>query len=338
MANDGKPANGPSTLVGGMVGAAGGYTDGDTITTGDQRRFWGVNTLLKAQIHDLVENPTIGLMGIPYDGANSRTPGTRFGPRGVRTAGTRMSGYSAEFDTMPHSKHRMADFGDVILSPFSIADAHQSIENAATRLFEAGILPVCVGGDHSVTLPLLRAAAKKHGPLAVVHFDAHCDTSDTAFGQPYHYGSIFRRATEEGIIDPAKVIQIGQRKFYHPGELSFAREHFEVITSRDLKLMGPGLRDVLKQRVARLAGAKVYVSFDIDFIDHAYAPGVGSSEPFGPTSFEAIEALRALSDIAGDIVGFDLVEICPPHDVRDQTSYLGAQILFDFVSMLPPTV
>jgi len=327
-----------SGLVGGMVGAAGGYTDGAMITTGDQRRFWGVQTLLKAQISDLVENPTIGLMGIPYDGGNSRTPGTRFGPRGVRTAGARMSGYHDEFDTVPHAKHRLADFGDVILSPFSIADAHQSIENAVSRLVEKGILPISVGGDHSVTLPLLRGVAKTHGPLAVVHFDAHCDTSDTAFGQPNHYGSMFRRAVEEGIITPGEVIQIGQRKFYHPGELQFARKHFEVITARELKLMGPGLREVLKQRVARLKGRKIYVSFDIDFIDHAYAPGVGSSEPFGPTSFEAIEALRALSDIAADIVGFDLVEICPPHDVKDQTSYLGAQILFDFVSMLPATI
>ncbi len=328
----------PTKLVGGMVGAAGGYTDGQTITTGDERRFWGVQTLLKAQIHELVEKPTIGLMGIPYDGANSRTPGARFGPRGVRTAGARMAGYSAEFDVMPHTKHRMADFGDVILSPFSIADAHKSIENAVTRVIDKGALPISVGGDHSVTLPLLRGVAKKHGPLAVVHFDAHCDTSDTAFGQPNHYGSMFRRAVEEGIIAPGKVIQLGQRKFYHPGELAFAREHFEVITARDLKLMGPGLRDVLKQKFARLAGSKIYVSFDIDYIDHAYAPGVGSSEPFGPTSFEAIESLRALSDIAKDIVGFDLVEICPPHDQGDQTSYLGAQILFDFVSMLPPTI
>src|SRR5205085_8372505 len=135
------------------------------------------------------------------------------------------------------------------------------------------ILPIAIGGDHSVTLPLLRAAHAKHGRLAVVHFDAHCDVSDTQFGAPYHYGSTFRRAVEEGIVQPDRMVQIGIRKHYHQGEIAFLRQHgIERITSRDLKAMGPALRETLQARLARLKGAPVYVTFDLDFVDAASAP------------------------------------------------------------------
>jgi agmatinase len=199
--------------------------------------------------------------------------------------------------------------------------------------------PIAIGGDHSITLPLLRAAHAKYGKLAVVHFDAHCDVSDTQFGAPYHYGSAFRRAVEEGIVLPDRMVQIGIRKHYHPGEIRYLAEHgIERITSRDLKRMGPELREVLSDRLRRLAGAPVYVTFDLDFIDAASAPGIGSPEPFGPTSFEAVEALRAVSVISDRIVAMDLVELSPLHDVANLTAYLAAQILFEMVCILPPTV
>lgn len=339
MAESDKPAgSGAPQVVGSMVGGAGGWTEGQTITTEDARRFWGVQTFLKSQIAQLVENPTVGFLGIPFDGGNFRTAGTRFGPRGVRTASQRMGNWSEQFECDPHAKHRMADFGDVIMSPFSMEEAYEAIENAATRIYEAGAMPICIGGDHSVTLPLIRAAAKQHGPVSIVHFDAHCDVSDTAFGQPYHFGSMFRRAYEEDIVTPANVFQIGPRKFYHPGELEFARGNYTVITSRDLKMMGTGMRDTLRAKLAPLKGTKIYCSFDIDFIDQADAPGVGSAEPFGPNSFEALECLRAMDEIAGDIVGMDLVEVAPPFDIRDQTSYLATLILHEFVAMKPGTI
>jgi len=187
-------------------------------------------------------------------------------------------------------------------------------------------------------VPLLRALHAKHGPLAIVHFDAHCDVSDSQFGSPYHYGSVFRRAVEEELIAPGKMVQIGIRKHYHEGEIEFVRAHdFEIVTARELKSMGAAIRERLGERVARLAGHKTYVTFDIDFIDAASAPGVGSPEPFGPTSFEALEALRAVRAVASDIVGFDLVEVSPLHDTGNMTSYLAAQLLFEMASLVPPT-
>ena len=334
MSQEGAP---PANYVTGLLGASGGYTEGHLVSAEDPRRFGGLATFLKAPQMDRVADATIGIVGVPFDGGSSRTAGLRFGPRALRDASFRISGYNAELDVSPFERHRIADCGDVLLSPFSIADSHASIKAAAGKLHDAGILPIGIGGDHSITLPLLRAAHAKHGRLAVVHFDAHCDVSDTQFGAPYHYGSTFRRAVEEGIVLPDKMIQIGIRKHYHPGEIAFLRQHsIERITSRDLKAMGPALRETLKARLARLQRVPVYVTFDLDFVDAASAPGIGSPEPFGPTSFEAVEALRALTAIPNEIVAMDLVELSPVHDLGHLTAYLAAQILFEMVCILPP--
>jgi agmatinase len=328
----------PKNVVTGLLGAAGGYTDGRMVTTGDHRRFWGVPTFLRAPMIQETEKPTIGIVGLPFDGGSSRTSGSRFGPRGVRQLSCRGSAYNAELNVNPYEVHNIVDCGDVILSPFSITDTYLSIERAIRSLLDRNIMPVSVGGDHSVTLPILRAMHAKHGELAVVQFDAHCDVSDTAFGSPYHYGSMFRRAIEEGLVRGDQMIQVGIRKHYHRGEIEFLKENkFELITTNDMKRMGPAIREEMTKRFARLRGKKVYVTFDIDCIDHAYAPGIGSPEPFGPTSYESVEALRALTVLASDIVGFDLVEISPQHDVNDMTSYLGVQLLFEMVSIVPPT-
>ena len=328
----------PPGYVTGVLGASGGYDEGHLIGADDHRRFCGVATFLKAPLLESGVEATIGIVGIPFDGGSSRTAGARFGPRGVREASFRVSGYNAELDVRPHDVHRIADCGDILVSPFSITDTYRSIERAATSLIDRGIVPIGVGGDHSVTLPLLRAAYAKHGPLAIVHFDAHCDVSDSQFGSPYHYGSVFRRAVEEGLVAPGSMIQIGIRKHYHKGEIEFVRANdFEIVTSRELKAMGPAIRAALAQRIARLAGRKTYVTFDIDFVDAASAPGVGSPEPFGPNSFEAVEALRAVTAVATDIVGLDLVEVSPLHDSGNMTSYLAAQLLFEMASIVPPT-
>lgn len=327
----------PRGYVTGILGASGGYDEGHLIGAEDPRRFCGFATFLKAQPLANVPDPTIGIVGIPFDGGSSRTAGSRFGPQALREASFRTSGYNAELDVQPFEIHKIADCGDILLSPFSILDTYRSIEAGVGKLCTSGMLPIAVGGDHSITLPLLRAAHKRHGKLAVVHFDAHCDVSDTQFGSPYHYGSVFRRAVEECIIIPEKTIQIGIRKHYHGGEIEFLDKHgIERITSRELKVMGPQLREVLGARLARLDGSPIYVTFDLDFVDAASAPGIGSPEPFGPTSFEAVEALRALARIANRIVAMDLVELSPPHDLGKLTAYLAAQTLFEMVCLLPP--
>ena len=328
----------PANYVTGVLGAAGGYDEGRMVSTEDYRRFGGIPTFLKAPLIRDVAEPTIGIVGIPFDGGSSRTAGARFGPRGLREMSFRVSGYNAELDVRPYDAHNIVDCGDIVLSPFSIADTYRSIELAFRDLLGRGLITIGIGGDHSVTLPILRAIAAKHGPVALVHFDAHCDVSDTAFGAPYHYGSVFRRAVEEKLIVPGKIIQIGIRKHYHRGEIEFLNANgFERITARDLKFMGPNIRGKLAAKLERLAGTKLYVTFDIDFVDHASAPGIGSPEPFGPNSYESVEALRAVTAVAKDIVGLDLVEVSPPHDVGNQTAYLAAQLLFEMVSIVPAT-
>lgn len=328
----------PPGYVTGILGASGGYDEGRMVTTEDYRRFSGIPTFLKAPLLKDAPGATIGIVGIPFDGGSSRTAGSRFGPRGLREASFRVSGYNAELDVRPYDVHDIADCGDIVLSPFSIADTYRSIECAMAELLDRNLLPIGIGGDHSVTLPLLRAIHARHGRVALVHFDAHCDVSDSQFGQAYHYGSVFRRAVEENLIEPTKTVQIGIRKHYHRGEIEFLDKHgFELITTRELKGMAPDIRSRLAARLERLRGTKTYVTFDIDFVDNAAAPGIGSPEPFGPSSFEAIEAVRALTAVASDIVGMDLVEVSPPHDVAGMTAYLGAQILFEMVSIVPPT-
>ena len=308
-----------------------GHADGNFITTGDLRRFAGLPTFLRAPMERDVERPTIGLFGVPYDGGIIRTPGTRFGPRGIRNCCWRVGPYNPELGVDPFEVHDIADFGDLILSPFSIPDAMTSIERGATKLLDSNIVPIAIGGDHLITLPLLRAIHAKHGKVALVHFDAHTDTDDGAYGERCTHGTMFRRAIEEDIIQPDKFIQVGIRKIYHDRELDFHKEHgIEVISAEELRGIGA---DGLKERLARLAGEKVYVSFDIDFVDGTHAPGVGSPELAGPSSSGTLAAVRALRGL--DMIGFDLVEVSPPYDVRDLTCYLANLVLMEFVSMTP---
>lgn len=316
-----------------------GYREGNLSVTDDLRRFVGIPTFLKAPLLRDVEQPTLGIVGVPYDGGVVRTPGTRFGPRAIRDYCWRVNEYNAELGVNPYTRHRIADCGDIVLSPFSLEDACLSIERGLAKLLErhAGLVPISVGGDHFITHPILRAIHGAHGKVAVVHFDAHTDTGDEAYGQKLNHGTMFRRAIEEGLIDGDQLIQVGIRKLFVEGELDFHKEHgIEVITSRDLKRMGPELKDRLSERFARLRDKKVYVTYDIDFIDPTYAPGTGSPEVGGPTSDEALECVRALAGL--DIIGFDLVEVSPPYDLRDLTSLLAVQILYEMASVLRPTV
>ena len=280
----------------------GSYTDGSLITTGDVRRFTGIPTFLKAPLLADVENPTVGVVGVPYDGGTIRTPGSRFGPRAIRDYCWRLNEYNPELGVNPYDCHNIADCGDIILSPLSLDDSHRSIRIALSELIEQGMVPISVGGDHFIAYPILQAIHAAHGKVAVIHFDAHTDTADYCYGQRFHHGSIFRHAVDDGLIYGEHSIQVGIRKIFHDQELDYhANNKIEVITARDLKMMGPGLRDVLAKRFKRLQEHKVYVTFDIDFVDPTYAPATGSPEVGGPTSDEALECIRALKGL--DIVG-----------------------------------
>jgi len=287
-----------------------GWRDGKLETCHDIKRFAGIPTFIKAPLLELQENPTVGIVGVPYDGGIVRTPGTRFGPREIRNACWRVNEFNPEIGVNPYAIHNIVDCGDLVLSPLSISDTFESIQKGICHLLDRNIIPVSVGGDHFITHPILKSIADKHGTVACIHFDAHTDTADEGFGQKLNHGTMFRRGIEEQLICGSDLIQVGIRKIYHDRELDYHQEHgIEVISSRDLRNMQPDLRGKFAEHLARLKGKKVYVTFDIDFIDPAYAPGTGSPEVAGPTSDEALECIRALQGL--DIVGFDLVEVSP---------------------------
>ncbi len=274
----------------------------------------------------------VALIGIPYDGGTSYRPGARFGPRAVREQSALIRPWNPVLRVSPFEKLRIADYGDVDVAPISIERTFEAVEREIRRLLEHGVIPVSVGGDHSVTLPILRAVARRHGPVAIVHFDAHPDTWDEYVGSRYFHGTPFRRAVEERLIDPRRTIQIGIRgPLYGPSDFDFHAEHgLEAIRIEEVKEQGTRW---VAERLRRLAGGPVYCSFDIDAVDPAYAPGTGTPEVGGLTSYEAVSLVRMLQGLT--LVGADVVEVSPLYDGPGQvTALLAANLLFELVSLL----
>jgi agmatinase len=232
----------------------------------------------------------------------------------------------------PFERLHVADCGDVEVVPISIEETYAAIERRITAVVDAGALPLCVGGDHSVTLPILRALARRHGPLGVVHFDAHPDTWDEYFGHKFFHGTPFRRAIEEGVVDGRRMIQVGIRgPLYGPEDFAFHDERgIEAIRVEAVKEEGVSW---VAERLRRLAGGPVYCSFDIDALDPAYAPATGTPEVGGLTSYEALTLLRSLTSLT--LVGADVVEVAPAYDGPGQvTSLLAANLMFELVSLV----
>ena len=222
--------------------------------------------------------------------------------------------------------------GDVPVIPDYIHETYAAIEQTLDGVLGCGAVPISIGGDHAITLGELRAVAKKYGKVALVHFDSHLDLCDTVFGQKYNHGTPFRRAMEEGLIDPERSVQIGMRgSLYDPDDFKIAADlGFKVIPGDTLHTMNPA--DLLKIIQQRVGDSKVFLTFDIDFVDPAYAPGTGTPEVGGFTSFETLQFIRALKDL--NFVGFDVVEVAPPYDHSEITAYMGANIIFEFMSIL----
>jgi agmatinase len=274
----------------------------------------------------------VALLGLPYDGGVSYRPGARFGPRAVREQSSLIRPWNPVLKVHPFEKLRVADCGDVDVVPISIERTHAAIEAKIDTVIAAGARPLCVGGDHSVTLPVIRALARRHGPLAVVHFDAHPDTWDQYFGSKLFHGTPFRRAIEEGAIDPRRMIQVGIRgPLYGSEDFAFHDEHgLEVLRIEPIKEQGLAWAT---GRLARLRGMPLYLSFDIDAVDPAYAPATGTPEVGGLTSWEALTLVRSL--VGTTLVGADIVEVSPPYDGPGQiTSLLAANLAFEILSVM----
>jgi guanidinopropionase len=272
----------------------------------------------------------VALIGVPFDSGTSYRPGARLGPREIRAQSSLIRPYSHFQQVAPFERLTIVDAGDVDASPVSLDAAHRAIEAHVDRILGAGVIPLAVGGDHSITLPILRAVARRHGPVGLIQFDSHIDTWEEDFGSKHFHGSPFYYAVTEGVIDPRRFVQVGIRgPMYGPDDFAFQRQHRVTVLGIDeVFRLGP---DAVLARTRAVTGAgPVYVTFDIDVVDPAFAPGTGTPEVGGLTSHQAQVLLRGLAGLS--IVGADIVEVSPPFDGPGQiTSLLAANLLFEML-------
>jgi agmatinase len=295
-------------------------------------RFAGPGTFARLPRLDEVTACDVAILGVPFDAGTTYRPGARFGPAGIRGGSRLLRGLHPGLDVEPFADQQVADAGDVGCTPFDIAEAIGQIEAAARSLLGDVGHVVALGGDHTVALPLLRATTASHGPVALVHLDAHLDTWDTYFGAAYTHGTPFRRASEEGLLDRSGCLHVGIRgPLYAPTDLSDDRVlGFQVIGTDDFQL--DGLAAVIERMRARIGEAPVYVSVDIDVLDPAHAPGTGTPEAGGMTSRELLHCLRNLVGV--NIVGADIVEVAPAYDHAEITGIAAAHVAYELISVL----
>ncbi len=282
-----------------------------------------------------VEDPRgldVAIVGVPYDGGTSYRPGARLGPREIRAQSSLIRPYNFFQKTAPFDRLNVADVGDVDAAPVSIERCYAAIEARIGAIADAGATPIVIGGDHSITLPILRALATRHGPLALVQVDSHIDTWDEYFGGRYFHGTPFRRAIEERLVDGARFIQVGIRgPMYGDDDFAFHREH--GITVLDIDQVKARGIDWVVSEIRRVATGAAYLTFDIDGVDPAFAPGTGTPEVGGLTSHEALRIVRGLAGLP--LVGGDIVEVSPLFDGPGQiTALLAANLMFEFLCAL----
>lgn len=276
----------------------------------------------------------IGLVGVPWDSGTTNRPGPRHGPRQLRDASTMIRAEHGVTGVRPFEMVNCADLGDVGPNPADISESMDRITAFYERLRAAGITPLTAGGDHLTSLPVLRALAGD-APLGMVHFDSHTDLFHSYFGGTmYTHGTPFRRAVEEGLLDPARVVQIGIRG------TAYDREDRDFADSVGIRVIpieefhARGVADVMEEARQIVGSAPTYLSYDIDFVDPAFAPGTGTPEVGGPNSFQALQVVRELAGV--DIVGADVVEVSPPFDASGATAYLGVSIMFEMLCIMAP--
>src|ERR687890_223633 len=282
-------------------------------------------------VRDL-ENSDAAIVGAPFDTGATFRAGARFGPEGIRSASALLRRYNPSLDVAIFDHLSVIDYGDVPVVPGYIEESYRRIEQGLEPIHRSGVVPIVLGGDHSIALPELRAAAAVHGPLTLVQFDSHPDTWNSYFGEKHTHGTPFRRAVEEGLLDTSRSIQVGMRgSIYDRGDWDDAREMgFDLVSTDEVRKLG--MDKVIDRIRGRTGGAKVYVSFDVDFVDPAYAPGTGTPEIGGFTSREAQELVRGLAGL--EIVGCDVVEVYPAYDHAQITALLAANVAHEFLSLL----
>ena len=295
-------------------------------------RFCGIRTFARLPYVTDTQDVDVMVLGIPFDTGTSFRTGARFGPAAIREASLLLRPYNPAVGVDVFGTLSVTDGGDISVVPGYIEDSYARIEEGLAPVLEAGVIPICLGGDHSITLAELRAVSHRYGPVGLAHFDAHGDTWDEYFGRKYNHGTVFKRAAEEGLLDPARCIQVGMRgPIYGSDDHEVARNlGFTLIPNHEMRQHSmPEIAALVRQRIG---SGPTFLSFDIDFIDPAYAPGTGTPEVGGITSWEAQQLLRGLRDAS--FVAFDIVEVLPAHDHAQITALLAANLAYEMLTLV----
>jgi len=299
-------------------------------------RFGGIATMMRLPHIQSPEDKArldAAFVGVPLDIGTSLRSGSRFGPRDIRANSVLIRPYNMATGAAPFDSINVADIGDVAINTFNLLDAVRIIEAAYDEILSFGICPLTLGGDHTVTLPILRAIKKKHGKVGLIHVDAHADVNEEMFGEKIAHGTTFRRAVEEDLLDCSRVVQIGLRATsYGADDFNWGRRQgFRVVQVEECwhKSLAPLMAEVREQ----LGSGPVYLSFDIDGIDPAFAPGTGTPEVGGLTNIQGLEIVRGCKGL--NLIGCDLMEVSPPYDTTGSTSILAANLLYEMLCVLP---
>lgn len=296
-------------------------------------RFGGPATMMRLPAHESSEGLDACFVGVPFDIGTSNRSGARFGPRAIRAESALIRPYNMATRAAPFDSLQVADIGDVAINTFNLQASIDIIENAYDRIVAGGCRPLTMGGDHTIVLPILRALHRRHGPLGVIHVDAHADVNDVMFGEKIAHGTPFRRIAEEGLVDGRRVAQIGLRASgYTAEDFDWPRSRgFRVVQAEDC--WHKSLAPLMSELKGEIGAGPVYISFDIDGLDPAFAPGTGTPEIGGLTVMQGLEIIRGCRGL--DIVGGDLVEVSPPYDISGNTALTAANLLFEMLCVLP---
>jgi guanidinobutyrase len=299
----------------------------------DMPRFGGIATMMRLPQARSTEGLDACFVGVPLDIGTSNRSGARFGPRQIRSESVLLRPYNMATRAAPFDSLQVADIGDVATNPFDLKDSIRLIESAYEAIVANGCRPITLGGDHTIAWPILRALHKKYGKVAVVHVDAHADVNDTMFGEKIAHGTPFRRAVEDGLLQCDKVTQIGLRGTgYHADDFDWCRKQgFTVVQAE--ACWNKSLAPLMEEVRARVGDTPVYLSFDIDGLDPAFAPGTGTPEIGGLTVQQGLEIVRGMRGL--NVVGADLVEVSPPYDQVGTTALVGANLAFEMLCVMP---
>jgi agmatinase len=295
-------------------------------------RFCGIRTFARLPYVTDTEEVDATVLGIPFDTGVSYRAGARFGPAAIRDASALLRPYNAAVNVDVFGTLSVTDGGDISVVPGYIEDSYERIEAGLKPVLDAGIIPICLGGDHSITLAELRAVARRYGPVGLVHFDAHSDTWDAYFGRKYNHGTTFKRAIEEGLLDVSRSIQVGMRgPVYDAGDYDVARQlGLAFLPNHEMRQYS--MADVARMVRERVGSGPTFFTFDVDFVDPAYAPGTGTPEIGGVTSWEVQQLIRGLHDI--QFVAFDVVEVLPAYDPSLVTALLAANVAYEMLTLV----